>query len=187
MSNPKKIMHHFKAQFCALLLFCSVLSIAQTEEQKSRFPELRGALIMGNSHIPQATEGGKSVVVIPTWGIDLDYVFNQKWAVGFQTDIKLQSFVVEDKNNIELARNYPASFTIVGLFRPLPHLAVFTGPGIEYEESKSLWIFKLGAEYIYEFSEKFELGVGLIYENREELYDGITLGVSFNFLLANRK
>jgi hypothetical protein len=49
-----------------------------------------------------------------------------------------------------------------------------------------VWIFKFGAEYSHEFSERFELGVGLIYENRGKLYDGFTFGDAFNTHLWNK-
>ena len=32
--------------------------------------------MIANSHVPQATEGGKEVAIIPTWGFDLDYFFH---------------------------------------------------------------------------------------------------------------
>jgi hypothetical protein len=181
MISPNRIAQDYKAQFCALLLLFIAVSVrCQTIEQKSQFPELRGAIIMGYSHIPQAYEGEKTVAVIPSWGLDLDYAFNSKWAAVVQVDIKLQSFEVEDENNFNLTRNYPASFCLAGLYQPIPHLSVFLGPGIEYESTRSLWIFKIGTEYSFEISEIFEIGVGIIYENREELYEGWTFGVSFN-------
>ena len=32
--------------------------------------------MMANSHVPNATEGGKKIAIIPTWGFDLDYFFH---------------------------------------------------------------------------------------------------------------
>jgi hypothetical protein len=135
---------------------------------------------------PQAFEGDKKVAIIPTWGFDIDYRFNPKWAVYAQADLKMQSFEVEDKQDVILSRNYPISVAALAHFRPIPHWSVFVGPGREFESSKSLWIFKIGTEYAFEFSERFELGVLLMYENREELYDGWSLGVSYNFRLWHR-
>ena len=160
---------------------------AQETEEVSNVPQLRGAVVMGYSHIPHAFEGTKTVAIIPSWGLDLDYVFHPKWAVALQTDIKLQSFEVEDKDQVVLVRNYPISFAVVGAYKVLPRWRLFFGPGIEYEQSRSLWIFKLGAEYAFEISEEFEIGVGLMYENRQDLYDGWTFGVSFNRRLWAKK
>ena len=182
-----KSIRSIKVLVCIFYVFAFHSLLAQEKDEHSNEHQLRGAVIMGYSHIPQAFEGSKTIAVIPSWGLDLDYLFNSKWAVAFQTDIKLQSFAVEDKDEVVLLRNYPISFSIVGAYSPLPHWMLFFGPGIEYEQSRSLWIFKLGAEYVFKISKKFEIGVGLMYENRQELYDGWTFGVSFNRRLWKKK
>lgn len=183
-SKIPKYQSRFLLLLCMIMLGFGVIK-AQNSEEKVDLPQLRGAVIMGYSHIPQAFEGEKTVAVIPSWGLDVDYVFHHKWAVAFQTDIKLQSFEVEDRDQVVLVRNYPISISIAGVYSLMPHWRLFFGPGIEYEQSRNLWIFKLGTEYAFEISERFEIGVGLMYENRQDLYDGWTFGVSFNTRLWN--
>jgi hypothetical protein len=61
--------------FAAMILFSGRLAIAQEAESKEFKPKIRGAFMMANPHIRKATEGSQSVVIIPTWGFDVDYVF----------------------------------------------------------------------------------------------------------------
>lgn len=174
-----------KLLFIACLLQ-TVPGMAQELDEGGFNPSLRGSVMMAYSHIPQASQSGKSVAVIPTWGFDLDYIFHPKWSLCTQADIKMQSFEVEE-DEVVVERSYPFSLALLGHFRPFRHWSFFAGPGIEFESSRNLWIFKIGAEYSFEISETFEIGVGLMYENREEVYDGLTFGVSFNTRLWQRR
>jgi hypothetical protein len=174
-----------KRFFLLVAVFTAFFSIAQ--ENDTKFPQLRGALVMAYSYIPQAYEGGKTVAIIPAWGLDLDYHFSRKWAIFIQNDVKLQSFEIEDEDEVVLERNFPFSIAVLGHYTPFSRLSFFAGPGIELEKNRNLWIFKIGVGYSFEISETFELGIGLIYENREELYDGLNFGVSFSYQLWEKK
>lgn len=172
-----------KKKIIILLMLVPLALVAQDEELGAHTPKLRGAIMMGNSRIPHAYEGGKSVTVIPVWGFDLDYFFQRRWSVGLQADIKLQSFEVEEENNVILERNHPVSVALVGHYHALRNWSFYLGPGIELEQSENLFLIKLGTEYSFEITEQFEIALNLIYENRDELYDGFTFGVAFNTLL----
>jgi outer membrane receptor for Fe3+-dicitrate len=165
--------------FILLAIVNGVSCLAQENESDEHFPMVRGAVMMANSHVPQATEGGKKVAVVPTWGIDLDYFFNSRWSVDVQSDIKLQSFEVEDNNAI-LQRTNPFSISTVVHYHFPKHWSFFAGPGYEFEKTKNLFIVKAGTEYSFEVSDTFEIGLNLIYENKQEVYDNYTFGITFN-------
>ncbi len=143
----------------------------------------RVVLMMANSHIPAATEGGKTVTVIPTWGLDLDYRISPRWSLSVQTDVKLQSFEVAH-NQAEIQRSFPVTVALAPHYYLKKHWSFMLGPGYEFEKTKNIFLIKAGAEYGFELTERFELGITAIYENRWEVYDGLTLGASFIFLLA---
>jgi hypothetical protein len=174
-----------KGQLLIGCLLYTGIAWAQHSGEEGFSPSLRGSVMMAYSHIPQANQGGQKMAIIPTWGFDVDYIFHRKWSISAQADIKMQSFEVESEE-VVLDRSYPFSLALAGHFRPLPHWSFFAGPGLEFEQSRNLWIFKIGTEYAFEISETFEIGIGLIYENREEVYDGFTFGVSFNTRLWTR-
>lgn len=158
----------------------------QTENREEHKPKIRGAIMMANAHVPHATEGGKKIAVIPTWGFDVDYFFHSRWSVALQGDIKLQSFEVED-NNVQLERTNPVAFTTVLHYHALRHWSFYAGPGYEFEEHKNLWLFKIGTEYSFEITENFEIGLNLMYETKEEVYDAWTFGIAFNKKLWEKK
>ena len=164
-----------------LTLFLSQSSSLSAQKQELTHP-LRGAIMMANSHVPNQINTGKLMLVIPTWGFDLDYRLTKKWSVGLQSDIKLQSFTVEE-NGLNLVRTNPLAIAVVAHYYPIHHWSIYTGPGYEIEQHKNLVLLKLGTEYSFEISENFEIGLNLIYENKEEIYDTWTFGVAFNWLL----
>lgn len=157
-----------------------------TEETTEGFSRWRAVLMMANSHIPKATEGGQVLEVIPTWGLDLDYRINPLWSIALQTDMKISSFEVEE-HGTELARSFPITVAIVPHFYLPKHWSFMLGPGYEFEKTKNIFLVKAGLEYGFKLTERFELGITAIYENRWEVYDGYTFGASFIFLLDPKK
>ena len=177
-----------KMQFFIVLVLiglCSV-SIAQEGEKKAFKPKIRGAIMMANSHVPTATEGGKTVTVIPTWGFDVDYFFHPRWSVALQGDIKIQSFEVED-GHTSLTRTNPVALASVIHYHALRHWSFYLGPGYEFESHRNLFMVKAGTEYGFEITENFEIALNLSYENKEEVYDTWTFGIAFNKKLWEKK
>lgn len=154
-------------------------ALSQESENKEHQPKIRGAIMIANSHVPHATEGDKEVVIIPTWGFDIDYYFHTRWSVALQGDVKLQSFEIED-GETELTRTYP--FTIAGVihYHTLRHWSFYAGPGYEIEGHKNFFLGRVGSEYSFEITEKFEIALNLMYENKEDVYNTWTFGVAFN-------
>lgn len=91
----------------------AVSARAQEAETARHRPQIRGAIMMANSHVPKATESGKEVLAIPTWGFDIDYFFHPRWSVAIQGDIKLQDFDIEE-NQVLLERSFRSR--LQGLF-----------------------------------------------------------------------
>lgn len=166
-----------------VLLHTGIICAQEEAEFK---PKVRVAIMMANSHIPKATEGGKSVHVIPTWGFDVDYYFHPRWSAALQFDVKLQSFEVEE-NNVELERSYPVAMVAALHYHALRHWSFYAGPGYEFESHENLFLLRVGTEYSFEITENFEIALNLIYENKDEVYDAITFGIAFNKKLWEKK
>jgi len=163
-----------------LLLMVAGAAPAQEPESDEFKPKIRGAIMMANTHVPNATEGGKKMAIIPTWGFDFDYFFHRRWSGALQGDIKLQSFEIEDKNKVELERTNPFAIAAVIHYHALRHWSFFVGPGYELESHENFFLVKVGTEYSFEITENFEIALNLIYENKEEVYDAWTYGIAFN-------
>jgi len=177
-----KMRMYFTLSFI-VLLHTGIICAQEVAEFK---PKVRGAIMMANSHIPKATEGGKSVHVIPTWGFDVDYYFHPRWSVALQGDVKLQSFEVEE-NNVELERSYPVAMVAALHYHALRHWSFYAGPGYEFESHENLFLLRVGTEYSFEITENFEIALNLIYENKDEVYDAMTFGIAFNKKLWEKR
>ena len=170
-----------------LLLLCLGVIIpffgkAQDFGKKEFTPQIRGAIMMANSHVPNATEGGKKVSIVPTWGFDFDYFFHRRWSAAIHGDVKLQSFEIED-GAVLLTRTNPFAIAAVLHYHALRHWSFYAGPGYELESHKNFFMIKGGTEYSFEISENFEIALNLIYENKAEVYDAWTFGIAFNKVL----
>jgi hypothetical protein len=169
-----------------LIRFSVLGQETENEEGENHVPKIRGALMMANSHVPNAFEGDKRVAVIPAWGLDLDYFFHPRWSVAFQADMKLQSFEVE-REGAFLERSYPFSGAFVLHFHTKRHWSFYVGPGYEFEKSENLGFIRIGTEYGFEISEQFEIALNLAYENKQDVYNAWTFGIAFNKLLWEKK
>ena len=171
-----------------IILFLGFLghSIAQEIEEKAESedfrPQIRGAIIMMNAHVPGSFEEDRKVAVIPAWGMDVDYFFHPRWSAALQVDLKLQSFEVED-GGILIERSFPFSVATVIHYHFRRHWSIYTGPGYEFEKSENLYFWRIGTEYSFEINEKFEIGLNLTFENKQNVYDNWNFGIAFNKLL----
>lgn len=173
-------------KFKIMLLTLAVSGAVIAQEKEPFKPKIRGAIMMANSHVPNATEGGKKVAVLPTWGFDVDYFFHPRWSVALQGDMKVQSFEVED-GEVLLTRKNPFALTSVIHYHALRHWSFYAGPGYELESHKNLFLVKVGTEYSFEITEDFEIALNFMYENKQEVYDTWTFGVAFNKKLWEKK
>jgi len=184
MNTGLKTLHGI---LCLCLLLACSTTLAQEKEDSEHKPKIRGAIMMANSHSPKAFEGETKVTVIPTWGFDVDYFFHPRWSVALQGDIKLQSFEVEEENNVALERNFPVALATVIHYHALRHWSFYLGPGYELESHENLFLVRAGTEYSFEITENFEIALNLIYENKDEVYDTWTFGIAFNKKLWEKK
>lgn len=152
---------------------------AQEAESTEHKPKIRGAIMMANSHVPNAFQGERKLAIIPTWGFDVDYFFHPRWSVAVQGDIKLASFEVEE-SEVMLERSNPVALAGVLHYHALRHWSFYAGPGIELEKSENLFLVRIGTEYSIEITENFEIALNLIYENKDEVYDTWSFGIAFN-------
>lgn len=155
------------------------MKVANAQEAAAHQPQIRGAIMMANAHVPTATVEGKTIIIIPTWGMDVDYFFHKRWSVALQSDIKLQTFEVETEG-VLLERSFPVSLAGVVHYHAKRHWSFFAGPGYEFERHKNLYLFKIGTEYSFEVNESFEIALNLSYENKQEVYDSFLFGIAFN-------
>ncbi|MDH4090890.1 MAG: hypothetical protein OEV74_20400 [Cyclobacteriaceae bacterium] len=159
--------------------------VEQKGDDEGSYPH-RLSIMMANSHIPAADDvnGKKTVFIVPTWGIDYDYWFGEKWAIGLHNDIVLQQYKIEEREGKDvIERSFPVGVCIVGLFKPWRKITLIAGVGKELERSESFNMVNFGVEYGIELPKHWELSVNLLYDSKLKVYDSWIFGVGFSRFL----
>ncbi len=135
----------------------------------------RVAFLVGHTFVP--TRHSAERLIIPSYGLDLEYWFNHKWGIGLHNDLELQNFVIERGDDEILEREFPIVITLDALFHPWKGLSFQAGPGIELEKNENFYLFRVGAEYLFFLPGGWDLGPYFFYDSRDKVYDTWSLGL----------
>jgi hypothetical protein len=143
-------------------------------------------LVMANSFLNNGADvSGNSVLIVPTFGLNYDFLFHPMWGVGFHTDIVLQQFKIERHDGHEtIIRENPIALVGVGLFSPIPSLTLIAGYGIELETNEHIQLLRFGVEYGFHLPKHWELGVMLEFDRKINTYNSLVFGVGFSKLFV---
>lgn len=123
----------------------------------------------GYTHIAEAIHHDETEVKEGHWvssfGLDYFRLLSEKWRVGIKLDYELGHYIIPKKDNLK--RENVFIVTPVAGFTFLPKWGLYAGPGIEIEESKNLFIFKLGTEYAIELGKGWEIPLGAFVDFKE--------------------
>jgi hypothetical protein len=169
--------------YILLGMVCPFSGIAQ-EESYTEHPGMKGShrLTIGMTHthistgrIHEKTEW----IVAPSVSLNYDYWLSNKWAIGLQNDIIMETFVIENTEEEEIEREYPLAVVPVALFKPGKHFSFVGGIGVEFENTGNLLLTRLGVEYGVELPKNWEAGLALVWDNAWDHYN--SWGISFAF------
>jgi hypothetical protein len=141
----------------------------------SFFPHFRAAAFISHTFISGVVEGSR--VAIPSYGLDLEYWFDEKLGIGLHNDLELETFIVEQNREEYLEREYPVVSSLDLLYRPLKGLVLQIGPGIEIDRNQSFFLFRLGLEYEVELGHHWDLYPTVFYDAREDSYSTLSVGL----------
>ncbi|TXB69469.1 porin family protein [Phaeodactylibacter luteus] len=184
-------MRHYCTQMgiAALLLLFALPSFAQHDDgqaeaqghnqkiinRHSIFPHLRAAAFISHTFIPGVAEGSR--FAIPSYGLDIEYWFDETWGVGLHNDIELESFIIEGEQEEFLERDFPLVSSLDLLFKPWKGLAFQIGPGVEIDKHETFLLFRLGVEYEIELGHHWDLYPTFFYDTREDSYTTFSIGL----------
>jgi len=146
---------------------------------KNSFKKHYVSILWGNTLVPAAktADGENSVSLFPSWGINYEYFFSKHFGIGLLNEFEMQSYAVEHNEHAEIDREYPVISSIVLIYEPIGHLALFAGPGIEFEKTENFSIIKAGAAYTFPLPKYFGISLELSYERKNKTYDAWTFGI----------
>lgn len=163
---------------------------AQSDTNKTEtFLRHRLTGVIGHAIQPTAfQDGSKKTLIMASLGLDYDYKFSPKWAIGLHSDIIMQNFDVEEaesfdgnKSNV-LHRKNPLALCAVGIYKPFEHISFLVGTGAEISKGKDLFIVRAGFEYGYEIMEKYEVSFSANYDMKVDAYSTFVLGLGVSRL-----
>jgi hypothetical protein len=178
-----------KSCMVCLLLWTTKASLAQEillnpdfESEENNIPRHKISLILGHTHVPSGfSNGKKTMLVVPSWGLDYNYLLNRKWALGIHSDFYTENFsVIDFGGKEEFLRERPITLTIVGSYSPHEKWSLIAGTGYEFAKEENLSIIRLGVERAWELPKKWEFVATIQYDLRVGVFNSwmVGLGVS---------
>lgn len=166
-----------------IILIVLVANISQStyaqEAERGEFKNHKLSLIIGHAYVPAGVnrEGEKVWTVLPSWGIDYDFRFNEKWGLGVHTDLVVESFEYEGSKKIIFERTRPFSAVLVGSRKFGEHLTLLVGGGMEIAEEETLSLVRIGLDYGWELPNEWELGASLMSDFKIDAYNSWVIGL----------
>ena len=107
----------------------------------------------------------------PSWSLNYDFWLADRWAIGLQNDVIIESFVIEHDGVEKLERSYPVTTVPAVLYRPLEFLILVGGVGAEIAPSKTLVLTRLGAELGVPLGNRWEVGAAFLWDGKWGYYN----------------
>jgi hypothetical protein len=162
----------------AVFLTAAFLSSAQ-EERTEDFKRHKVVLVLGHAMTPEGINinGKKTLLFLPSWGLDYDYRLNEIWSIGLHSDIIIENFSFENSKQIIQERTTPlATIATVG-YRLGKHLTAMVGAGAEFAKEENLAVLRVGADYGWELGENWEVAVNYMLDFKLDAYNTGVIGV----------
>lgn len=171
---------------CILLIMSNAAMAQNTKEHaKDANHGMKGVsrLTLGLGHTQVShgkINGDTKWLSIPSWSLNYDYWLSDKWAIGLQNDLLVESFIIEDHEGDEIERSYPLAVVPVTLFKPGKHFTFIGGVGAEFSKGHTLTMTRLGAEYGFHVPKNWEVGVAVVWDGKWNYYNswGLAFTVS---------
>lgn len=172
----------FTAVFFGFTMVPAFCQENEPNQESEKLVRHRISLMLGHTHIPAGElDGKKRFLTVPSWGLDYNFQFNTKWAVGIHTDFITETFKVFDfEGNREFERERPFTMTLVGVYKPHERWAFLAGAGYEFATEEDLSLLRLGIERGWELKKIWEVFVTLQYDLKFGVYDSWMIGVGFS-------
>jgi len=168
--------------FIVFLLFCGTV-FSQEELHNEFHPHHTLGLMISHTQISQGVQanGDKKWLSLPSWAINYNYKFSQKWAIGLHNDIIVEDFTVEEhlksSNGQVLARSYPIASAVMASYKPGKHFSYMFGSGGEFAHAGNLFLLRVGLEYGYHISNDWELNANVVNDLKINAYNSWAIGM----------
>jgi hypothetical protein len=147
----------------------------------------RLSLGLGHTHVAKGKNEGKTEwLTMGSFSFNYDYWLSNRFAVGVQSDLVLETFSVETSEGEVIEREYPVTLVPVGLYKIGKHLGLIGGVGVEFAAGKNLGLYRLGGECAFNMPNDWELSFEVVWDVKWDYYDSWLLGIMVSKILSPR-
>ena len=148
----------------------------------------RLTLGLGHTHVSEGKKEGKTKwLALASWSLNYDYWLSNKWAIGLQNDIVLESFIIENHESELIERSYPLSVVPVAMYKAGKHVSIIGGVGAEFSKGHTLTLTRLGMEYGVHLHNNWEIGAALVWDGKWKYYNSWGLAFTVSKLWPPKK
>lgn len=164
---------------------------ANAQEEKFR-PTHSIGLNIGHEHLFHGidADGGNKTLILPYWGLDYNFQFARKFAVGVHVDYVNESFEVEknlESGSQTVERSRPLAPALMGFYKPSERWSLGLGIGGEFSKEENYLLNRFAVEYGVEIRNGWEVFGVLQYDIRWKAYDTWTVGMGIGKSLGKKK
>lgn len=168
-------------------------TIDQEQHHEGHHKKHAISVVMSHTHIKSGVKNnsGDNWIALPSFGINYNYIFNEKWAIGLHNDIIIEEFIVEDPNahdTVELHKNegseiegitrsHPIASAIMIIYKPFKHVAFLAGGGMEFSKHQDFALIRFGIEFPFHIPNDWELFGGMAYDINIDAYNSFSFGI----------
>ncbi len=165
----------------------------QEEHHEGHHKKHAVSLVLSHTHIRSGIKNnsGDNWIALPSFGINYNYSFNEKWAIGLHNDIIVEEFIVEDPNahdTVELHKNegseiegitrsHPIASAILIIYKPFKHIAFLAGGGMEFSKHEDFALIRFGIEFPFHIPNDWEIFGVTAYDINIDAYNSLTFGI----------
>lgn len=180
-----------KIGFCFLSICSTLEGIAQENDVHDAFHKHHMlGIVLSHTQISQGvqSDGDKKWQAFPSIGINYNYKFHPKWALGLHNDIVIEDYEVEEHlrsgggDNKTLKRSYPVATAVVGSYKPGKHFSFLMGAGGEFAHTGNLFLVRVGVEYGLHINPKWEVNINLVNDLKVNAYNSFAYGIGISRL-----
>ena len=151
------------------------------------------SFVISHTHLKTGVKdnSGNSFLALPSFAINYNYNFNEKWALGWHNDIIIEEFVVSGSGSHEsevifksetnedktIDRGKPVSSAIMLTYKPYKHLALLAGGGMEFSKHKDFAVVRLGLEAPFHMPNNWEVFGSLLFDININAYNSLSFGL----------
>lgn len=167
-----------------MISWTSGFAQATLEEVGSFRPHFSAGIAISHAWLIQGQngEGGVGIKTLPSWGMDINYMFHPKWAIGLHTDIITEKFFIEkssgqNEGEQTVERSYPIAPALMGIFKATQHWSFLAGVGGEFAKEENFFLTRAGVEYCVEMKNNWEVVAAFNYDLKWDGYDDWVFGM----------